>query len=158
MHSSPQAPADQARTVQKFADIWERSSAPPDVFAFLEAHQTALSGEIAEVCAFDLSRRWRAGAGFAVEVYFERLNGIAWDTSSKLAVIVRDFKCQHELGLAPEIESYVSRFPDLAFLLRARLENEAAPVTANAGPAPVTVSAYAQGPRLANASVSSADA
>jgi eukaryotic-like serine/threonine-protein kinase len=138
MGSSPQGSANQS-LVQEFGIAWTESTTPPDVFAFLEAHPAASTSEIVEVCALDLSRRWRIGAGFAVERYFERIIWIEWETSSRLALIVCEFECRHDLGLAPEIGNYLSRFPEVATLLQARLGNETIGGDAKTGPwAPVS--------------------
>jgi serine/threonine protein kinase/formylglycine-generating enzyme required for sulfatase activity len=152
MDSSPQGSANQP-LVKNFASVWAKSTAPPDVFAFLQAHRAASTSEIVEVCALDLTRRWRIGAGFDVERYFERLNWIEWETKSRLTLIVREFECRRDLGLAPKIGSYLSRFPELATLLQARLGNETIRGVTETGPWPVSdrapeeVTNSATGPR-----------
>jgi eukaryotic-like serine/threonine-protein kinase len=150
MHSSPAGSANRP-LVQDFANIWAKSSSPPDVFAFLAAHREASRTDIVDVCVLDLSRRWDAGAGLAAERYFERLNNIEWETSSRLALIVREFQCRRNQGLAPQIESFVARFPELEQLLRARIENGALAASANQGQCAVTVIVPAQATRLTTA-------
>jgi eukaryotic-like serine/threonine-protein kinase len=121
MHSSPRTSA-QRPILEDFADLWAKSSSPPDVFAFLAARREASAAEIVDVCLLDVSRRWDAGAGFAAERYFERLDNVAWDASSRLALVAREFQCRRDQGLAPQVEDFVSRFPELAQALRARLK------------------------------------
>jgi eukaryotic-like serine/threonine-protein kinase len=150
MYSSPQESSDRS-LVREFASIWAQSSSPPDVFAFLEAHQAASTTEIVDVCALDVSRRWRAGVAFAVERYFERLNRIDWQAGNKLALIVREFQCQCDQGVTPDVENYVSRFPELESLLRARLGNENDWILANAEPLPVDDSGRDQVTKLESA-------
>jgi serine/threonine protein kinase/formylglycine-generating enzyme required for sulfatase activity len=79
-----------------------------------------------------MSRRWRAGAGIAVETYFERLNRVEWQTRDRIALIVCEFRCQCDQGITPQIESYAARFPELAPLLREQLGNETDWVIADA--------------------------
>jgi serine/threonine protein kinase/formylglycine-generating enzyme required for sulfatase activity len=136
---------------EKFANIWAHSSSPPDVFAFLEAHQTASPTEIVDVCALDISRRWQAGTGFAVEQYFERLSRVKWEATNKLALVVREFQCQRDQGLAPEIQSFASRFPEFEPMLRARLGDEGGVIGAGKKPFAATVAAPAQVTRMATA-------
>jgi serine/threonine protein kinase/formylglycine-generating enzyme required for sulfatase activity len=143
MHSLPQESPDQS-LVRDFASVWERASSPPDVFAFLEAHRAATAREIVALCALDISRRWHAGAGFPVERYFERLNGIEWQPKDRLTLIVREFRCQCEQGVTPEIESYISRFPELASSLQAWLANETDWVFAESEPKPAIDTGPAQ--------------
>jgi eukaryotic-like serine/threonine-protein kinase len=151
MHSSPLGTSDHA-LVRDFVDIWARSSSPPDVFAFLEAHRAASTTEVVEVCALDMSRRWRAGVGFAVERYFERLDRIEWQVSDRLALIVCEFRCQCDQGITPDIESYISRFSELAPLLRERLGNETDWILANAAPLQATDSGRARATNLESGS------
>jgi serine/threonine protein kinase/formylglycine-generating enzyme required for sulfatase activity len=157
MHSLPQESPDQS-LVRDFASVWERASSPPDVFAFLEAHRVATTGEIVAVCALDISRRWRAGAGFPVERYFERLNGVEWQANDRLALIVREFRCHCEQGVTPQIEDFVSRFPELAPLLRAWLQNETDWILAEPEPQPGTDSGPARATSPESGAVPAADA
>jgi serine/threonine protein kinase/formylglycine-generating enzyme required for sulfatase activity len=85
-----------------------------------------------------MSRRWRAGAGIAVETYFERLNRVQWQTSDQLALIICEFRCQCDQGITPQIEPYARRFPELASLLRERLADETDWVLANAESLPAS--------------------
>jgi serine/threonine protein kinase/formylglycine-generating enzyme required for sulfatase activity len=120
--------------LEDFADLWANSNAPPDVFAFLAARGEVSDSEVVDVCVLDLSRRWDAGAGLAVERYFERLDKVRWDASSRLALIVREFHCRRDRGLAPRIDDFVARFPELALPLCARLKaaQDAGPQAPNA--------------------------
>ena len=119
--------------LERFSELWEFETAPPDVFEFAVAHPGLTPGEKAALCGHDQIRRWPAGVPLPAETYLDRFPDVAAEKSLKLQLIVGEFVCSQQQGLEPSLGDLLARFPDLCEELRVQLAargDERPPATA----------------------------
>jgi serine/threonine protein kinase/formylglycine-generating enzyme required for sulfatase activity len=107
--------------VRRFLELWKRPSDPPDVFAFLGAYPNATPADKASLCAIDQTYRWQAGLGLPAETYLERFPDVAAEKPLKFKLIAGEFYCRLRQGLQPNVDDFISRFPNLSDELQAQL-------------------------------------
>jgi serine/threonine protein kinase/formylglycine-generating enzyme required for sulfatase activity len=113
--------SNERNPLERFSELWKRANARPDIFEFLAACPAMAPGDKAAICVIDQTRRWQAGVPLPVETYLDRFPGIAAENPLKLELIVREFKCRRQQGLAPTVDDFIARLPDLCDELRAQL-------------------------------------
>ncbi len=121
---------------EEFCDLWLEGDVehPPDAFAFINSIPAAESEVRAEIISVDQSNRWKRGIGVPVERYFQEFPSLAADHKLKLNLIVAEFLIRRELGETPEIDNFVSRFPDCREALQQKLQGQRAAIPTEKSP------------------------
>jgi tetratricopeptide (TPR) repeat protein len=97
------------------------SDAPPDPLSATEHNLPPRdSGLQTTLLRDDLRARWQRGERVAVEAYLERHPGLPAD--ALLDLIYQEVVLLQEAGEAPQLEEYLSRFPQFATQLRDQFE------------------------------------
>ena len=107
---APQQTVDLAR---QFDTLWDAGDQPPCVFAFLDSHPHALPRQRLDVVLVDLHRKWHLGQRPSAESYCERCPEIAADPTLKLELALGEFGYRLDSNEDSDIESMLSRFPDV---------------------------------------------
>jgi serine/threonine protein kinase/tetratricopeptide (TPR) repeat protein len=110
------APADSGRGASlaaRFAAIREAEGPPSDALAFLEDHPTASPAECLDILLADQRTRADLGSPIPIEHYLQACPGVAADPALKLGLVFGEILHQSRRGRSPDLESYVTRFPDL---------------------------------------------
>jgi len=106
----------------QFKHLWDSSSSPPDVFAFLGQSGIADSQQILAVLLADQQRRWQTDNPLQVEDYLAGFSDLPADIDWKLQLAIGEFQARRNTDQPLSIEEISTRFPDLSDTLRERLK------------------------------------
>ena len=107
--------------VDQFSSLFGNSTSPPDVFDFLKSNADAPVIDVFEVVKFDLQHRHQSNEPLRVEEYLKRLPILDQDAELRSQIIVLDMQSTLESGqteLSTQINSYLSRFPDVKEVIK----------------------------------------
>ena len=99
---------------ERFANLWQQTSDPPDVFRFLAEQKNVPAEAAAEVCLIDQNHRWRSGLGLTVEEYLSRLPTLDQDPQLALRLIREEFLKRCDPRRKEEIDQFIGRFPQFS--------------------------------------------
>ena len=132
--------------VDRFAQQWESSAEPPDVFAFLREHDRAEPAEMLEVLHLDQHRRWQAGVPLPVTSYFQALDGADPDDALKVELIEEEFGYREDAGHDVDPQEFCGQFSSLSASAQRRLAKlqpeQSPPIQFAAPPIPDRIGRY----------------
>ena len=102
-----------ATLADRFANIWDSATIPPDLVAFLAAHPQATSLDRLDVLLIDQRRRVVAGMPRPAEDYLKACPDVGADPSLKLELVYQEQRGVGPPGKPADPDSYATRFPDL---------------------------------------------
>lgn len=108
----------QKNHADQFADLWQTTQSPPDVFAFVAEIQNLSGEDLIDICKVDQICRWRAAIELPVEKYAECLPVVASDKRLKLSLIQNEVQVARDRGQSVLFEELVRRFPEMADIPR----------------------------------------
>ncbi len=123
--------------VQKYEQLWNSATSPPDVCGFLKQQKTKDSDQWLGVLLLDQRHRWLTDAPLQVEDYLAALPGLPAGVDWKLQLAIGEFQARRDTNRPLSVHDISSRFPDLSDTLRDRLRklSNADPGDAAAGQA-----------------------
>ena len=99
--------------VLQFEQLWNTTSTPPDVFAFLQRHNSADAGQRLAVLLVDQQRRWRTDSPLRIEDYFAGLPDLSGNVDWRRQLAIGEFRARRLTNRPLSIPEIDSRFPDL---------------------------------------------
>lgn len=108
----------------EFESQWKSADTPPEVFAFLAARQLSGTDETLPLLLLDQRYRWQSGMPLKVENYLARLPDVTLQPAARLRLVLNEYRLRQDSEKAPTIEEFVTRFSDMADILRRQLQTE----------------------------------
>ncbi len=108
----------------EFESQWKSADTPPEVFAFLAARQLSGTDETLPLLLLDQRYRWQSGMPLKVEDYLARLPDVTLQPAARLRLVLNEYRLRQDSEKAPTIEEFVTRFSDMADILRRQLQTE----------------------------------
>ncbi len=105
----------------RYLALWQLDDTIPDVFAYLAQCGPLSPAQQLAVVLADQGQRWQIDRAVSVEAYLARLPVLASDPDIKMQLAIGEFIARRSRGTVPDIEAFVSRFPDICETLRSRL-------------------------------------
>eukprot|EP00913_Durusdinium_trenchii_P023470 g22048.t1 len=107
-------PTTRQPVVERFAQLWNHASTPPDVFEFLAEYPAVAPEDQLEIICRDNFCRWKIGRPIPIDDYFARCPEIAVPPY-RVELLCEEFECQKTFGAAPapDVEKFAAGFPDV---------------------------------------------
>ncbi|MCL4207255.1 MAG: protein kinase [Pirellulaceae bacterium] len=118
----PAEPPSLQALADTLLDAWETAEVAPALGDYLQRASHLRPADLVQLCLIDQRQRWRRNAPLRIHDYLVLCPAIAHDQGLLLDLLYGEIRTRRELGEQPEIEVYLSGFPEL----RDRLQDQLA--------------------------------